>query len=61
MNVETFDKGKFTTQKSIVLKSCSILDFIQNITSQKLKNWIFICHIFILGKIILQVNNMPCL
>ena len=27
MNIENFEKGKVTTRKSLVLESCSILDF----------------------------------
>ena len=37
MNLENVEKGKVTTQKMLVLKPCSILDFIQNIIFQKLK------------------------
>ena len=58
MNLVNIDKVKVKPRKSLVLKPFGIFDFINNITSHKLKIWLFIYHMFTtLGKIISKVNS----
>ena len=62
MNLVNIDKVKVKPRKSLVLKPFGIFDFINNITSHKLKFWLFIYHMFTtLEKIISKVNCMICL
>ena len=61
-NLENVKKGKFTTRKSLVLKSWSILDLHSEYYIPKIKKKAFhLPHDYILGKIVVQVNNMICL
>ena len=51
MNLENVDKLKVTTQKSLVLKSCRILDFHSEYYISKIKILDFyLPHVYILGK-----------
>ena len=62
INIENSDNGKVTTWKSLVLKSCSILDFHSEYYIPDIKKLGFnLLHVYIPGKIILQVNAIACL
>ena len=62
MNMENFEERKVTTWKIIVLKSCSILDFCSEYYITEIEKLDFhLPHVYILGKIIVQVNYMKCL
>ena len=61
INIENVDKVKVTTWKSLVLISCSILEFHSEYYITAIENLAFFLYFYILGKIIVQVNNMTCL
>ena len=62
MNIEIFDKGKVTTHKSLVLKSCSIMDFHSEYYIPVIEKRFLIFHMFTsLRKINFQLNGMTCL
>ena len=62
MNLEFFEKGTFTTRKSLLLKSCIILDFHSEYYIPDIGKLAFhLPHVYILGKIIVWVNGMICL
>ena len=50
-NLKTYEKGKITTLKSIVLKSCSIMDFYSEYYIFAIKKLSFqLPHVYIIGK-----------
>ena len=62
MNLVNSDKGKVTTRKILVLKSCSIMYFHSGYYTLEVEKWLLIDHILIfLAKIIVRVNGMTCL
>ena len=62
MNLENVKKGKVTTRKILVLKSCSILDLHSEYYIPDIEKLNFhLTHVYILGEIIVQVNDMTCL
>ena len=62
MNIEHFDKGKVTKRKIIALKSFSIGDFHSEYYIPEIEKLVFhLPHVYIIGKIIVQVNVMACL
>ena len=55
-----FRKERLQHGKVLYWNHAAFWIFVQNITFQKLKNWIFICHMFTSSeKITVQVNGMP--
>ena len=51
MNLENVEKGKVTKRKSLVLKSCSILDFHSECYIPAIEKLDFcLPHVYILGK-----------
>ena len=62
MNINISDKEKVITRKSLVLKSCGVLDFHSEHNIPEVEDLDFcLPHVYILGKRILQVNDMTCL
>ena len=50
MNIENYKKGKFTTQKILVIVSCSILDFCSEYYIQEIEKLAFhLPHVYIPG------------
>ena len=61
-SLEYVEKGKVTTRKILVLKYCSDLDFHSEYYIPAIIMLTFnLLHVYIIGKIILQVNSMTCL
>ena len=51
MDIENVEKGKVTTQKILVIKSCSILDLHSEYGIPGIENFPFrLPHVYILGK-----------
>ena len=51
MNIENINKGKFITHKSLVMKSCIILDFNSEYYIPEIEKLAFhLTHVYILGK-----------
>ena len=62
MNLESSEKIKVTTHKSLVVKPYIILDFHSEYYIPKTDILAFhLPHVYILGKIIVKVNDMTCL
>ena len=62
MNTENSDKGKVTTWKILLLKSCRIWDFRSEYCIPEIENLAFhLPRVYILGVVVFQVKNMTCL
>ena len=58
MNIENFVKGKVTTKKSVVLKSCRILDFHSEYYIPEIEKLDFhLPHVYIFGKKYCAINK----
>ena len=62
MNVENEEKWNVTTQNSLVVKSCIIMDLYSDYYITEIEKLDFhLPHVYILGKITVQVNGMAYL
>ena len=58
-NKVNVEKRNVTTQKILLIKSCSILDFYSDYYIPAMEKLAFnLPHVYILGKIIVQINGM---